>query len=86
MIAPADAFGPWAPGLDRVERVARLRAMRAIARLCLGPRGHAFTGALRRAETDPGQLEAALQQLNALAPIDQRSVLASFAGLHRPAA
>ncbi|MDP4027082.1 hypothetical protein Q8W71_31315 [Methylobacterium sp. NEAU 140] len=85
MIAAADRFGPWADGIDRTERVARLRSLRAITRLSLGPRGHAFAETLRRAETDPGQLEPALRQLDALAALDRRSVLCSFAALHRPA-
>ena len=85
MIAPADRFGPWRDGIDTVERVARLRSLRAIARLTLGPRGVAFADALYRAETDPAQLEPALARLDALAPIDRRHVLASFASLHRSA-
>jgi len=83
MIAAADRFGPWADGLDRAERLARLRAMRAIARLTLGPRGDAFADALRLAEADPQQLEPALRRLDALAALDRRSVLCSFAALHR---
>ena len=84
MIAPADRFGPWRDGIDPAERLARLRSMRAITRLTLGPRGAAFTKALHRAETDPAQLEPALIRLNALAATDRRHVLASFASLHRP--
>lgn len=60
--------------------------MPAICRLTLGPRGDAFTEALRLAETDPAQLEPALRQLDTLAALDRRTVLASFAALHRPAA
>ena len=86
MIRPADQFGPWAADLDRTERVARLRSLRAIARLTLGPRGHAFVETLRVAETNEAALEAALRQLDALAALDRRSVLCSFAALHRPAA
>lgn len=84
MIVAADQFGPWRPGLDRVERVARLRSQRAICRLTLGPRGHAFAETLRLAETDDAQLEPALRQLDALAALDRRAVLCSFAALHRP--
>ena len=86
MIRLADRFGPWADGLDSAERLARLRSMRAIARLTLGPRGGAFAKTLRLAEADPAQLEPALRQLDALASLDRRSVLCSFAALHRPEA
>ncbi|QEE37615.1 hypothetical protein [Methylobacterium sp. WL1] len=58
MIALQNAFGPWRPDVDPAERLARLRAMRAIARVTLGPRGDAFTETLRKAETDPDQLGA----------------------------
>lgn len=83
MIAACDAFGPWRPDIDPAERLARLRSMRAIARLCLGPRGEAFTESLRRAETDEAALEPALRELDALASLDRRAILASFAALHR---
>ncbi|TXN12193.1 hypothetical protein FV219_05335 [Methylobacterium sp. WL122] len=83
MIAPGNRFGPWRDGIDPAERLARLRSMRAIARLTLGPRGNAFIKALHRAETDPAQLEPALARLDALAATDRRHVLASFASLHR---
>lgn len=86
MIPASSAFGPWRPDIEPAERLARLRSLRAITRLHLGPRGTAFAEALRRAETDPDQLEAALRQLDALASLDRRTVLASFAALHRPAA
>ena len=84
MIAPCDQFGPWRPDITDAERLARLRSMRAIARLCLGPRGDALTDALRLSERSPDHLPAALVALDALAPIDRRTVLASFAALHRP--
>lgn len=84
MIPASDRFGPWRLNLDHAERLARLRSMRAIARLTLGPRGETFAETLRQAEADPEQLEPALRQLNALAALDRRTVLASFAALHRP--
>ena len=85
MIAPCDQFGPWRDGIDPAERLARLRSMRAIAHLCLGPRGDALTDALRLSERNPDHLPAALTALDALAPLDRRTVLASFANLHRNA-
>ncbi len=83
MIAPCDQFGPWRLDITDAERLARLRGLRAIVRLCLGPRGEVLADALRRAESDPGYLPAALTALDGLAPLDRRTVLASFAGLHR---
>lgn len=83
MIAARDAFGPWRSDIDSAERLARLRSLRAIARLTCGPRGHAFAESLRRAETDASQLEPALRELDALTALDRRAVLASFAALHR---
>lgn len=85
-IAPADRWGPFAEGIDPAERLARLRSLRAIAHLCLGPRGDAFVGALHQSERDPDHMPAALRALDALAPLDRRQVLASFARLHRPPA
>lgn len=86
MIAPCDQFGPWRLDITDAERLARLRSLRAIAHLCLGPRGDALTDALRLSERDPDHLSVALCALDALAPLDRRQVLASFATLHRPAA
>lgn len=86
MIARCDQFGPWRPDITDAERLARLRSLRAIAHLTLGPRGEAFADALRLSERDPDHLPAALRALDALAPLDRRQVLASFARLHQLAA
>ena len=86
MIASRDRFGPFADGLDPAERLARLRSMRAITNLCCGPRGEALARALNLAERDPAHLPAAvaaLDALAALAALDRRHVLASFARLYR---
>lgn len=83
MIAAADRFGPFADGLDPAERLARLQAMRAIVHLTTGPRGDALAHELRLAERDPDRLPAAVAALDALAALDRRHVLASFARLHR---
>ncbi|WP_342111262.1 hypothetical protein [Methylobacterium sp. SI9] len=83
MIAAADRFGPFADGLDPAERLARLRSMRAIVNLTTGPRGETLARALHRAERDPVHLPAAVAALDALAALDRRHVLASFARLHR---
>ncbi|MGF3026935.1 hypothetical protein ACQVP2_29475 [Methylobacterium aquaticum] len=42
--------------------------------------------ALHQSERDPNHMPTALRALDALAPLDRRQVLASFARLHRPAA
>lgn len=82
-IAAADRWGPFADGLDTAERVARLRSMRAIVHLTTGPRGDALARELRLAERDPARLPAAVAALDALAALDRRHVLASFARLLR---
>ena len=84
-IASADRWGPFAADIDEPERRARLRSMRAIVHLCAGPRGERLAEALRHAERDANNLPAALAELDALAALDRRQVLASFARLHRPA-
>jgi hypothetical protein len=77
------SFGPWRPGLDDVERRARLREWRAIACLIVGPR-HALTIALGDALDDPTAAERARQQLEALPPLPRRRVLATYAALAMP--
>lgn len=85
-IPAADRFGPWSDRIDGTERVARLRSLRAIVRLTTGPRGDRLAGLLHRAEQDAAALVPALAALNRLAALDRRSVLASFAAVHRSAA
>lgn len=85
MIAPVDEWGPFARGLDDAERRARLRCLRAIAHLTLGPRGEILSNYLRRAEADPAALEPAVAAVNRLAGLDRRHLLATFARLHRAA-
>lgn len=85
-IPAADRFGPWSDRIDAAERVARLRSLRAIVRLTTGPRGERLAVLLSRAEQDAAALAPALAALNALAALDRRMVLGSFAALHRSAA
>lgn len=82
-LAAADRFGPFADSLDPAERLARLRSMRAITNLCCGPRGEGLARALHLAERDAAHLPAAVAALDALAALDRRHVLASFARLYR---
>lgn len=86
MIAARDAWGPFRPDLDEVERRARLRCLRAVVHLSTGPRGADLADLLLRAENDPAVIPAALHALDRLAGLDRRHVLASYAALNRPAA
>ncbi|UYW25695.1 hypothetical protein OKC48_20840 [Methylorubrum extorquens] len=85
MIAPGDRWGPFAADLEPGERLARLRALRAIVRLTCGPRGKRAEAALKAAETRPVADPVALVELLALEPVDRRRVLASYAALSRAA-
>ncbi len=83
-IAPADAFGPWAPDILPAERLARLRCLRTLVHVLCGPRGRDLADLLHRAEGDADSLAPALDALARLEPTDRRHVLASYARLHRP--
>jgi hypothetical protein len=73
-------FGPWLAGIDRAERLARTRAMRALAGVfCHGyPQ---FAEALRAAETSEAELERALQLLDELPALNRRRLLASYGAM-----
>jgi hypothetical protein len=86
VIRPRDQFGPWVPDLDRAELRARLRAMRALARVLCGPRATDLVRLLAQAEADATALEPALAALDRLPSSDRRHLLGSYAALHRPAA
>lgn len=83
-IPPADRWGPFADGLDLAERRARLRALRSVVHLLIGPRAGQLRVLLKEAESDAAVLAAALRALDALAPLDRRRVLASYAAIERP--
>lgn len=83
-LGSANHFGPWMPGISSAERIARLRALQAIAYLHAGPRAEALCNRLRDAEHDPAALPDAMAALDLLAPVDRRRILASFAAIHRP--
>lgn len=74
-------WGPFVAGIEPAERLARLRSLRAIARLRLGSRAYLLNLALQDAERDPDQLAYAAEEFNRLAALDQRRVLASFQAL-----
>ncbi|WP_156375752.1 hypothetical protein [Methylobacterium sp. Leaf125] len=81
MILARDQWGPFAEGIDPAEQRARLRSLRALARIYAGPRAAEACRLLAQAETDPAALEPASVALNRLAPTDRRNVLASYARL-----
>lgn len=85
MIPARDRWGPFAEGLDHAEQRARLRSLRALARVHCGPRASDLCRLLDRAERDPTALEPAANALNRLPAIDRRHVLASYARLIQPA-
>jgi hypothetical protein len=78
-----DGFGPWADGFDGAERLARLRAMRALAFVFCGP-AHPLTMALLEAEADDAAAIAALDHLDALPALRRRRLLAAYAALSAP--
>lgn len=81
-----DRCGPWASDIDQCERRARLRSLRAIVRLLLGPRGDVLARAIHCAEEGAVSLDTLHAALSRLPSLDYRKVLASYAGLTRPAA
>lgn len=74
------AFGPWRADIPTDERLARLRAMRAIVFMLCGPH-HPLVIALAAAETEPSATEEALRQLEQLPPLRRRRVLSVYAAL-----
>jgi DNA-binding transcriptional LysR family regulator len=85
MIAPIDCWGPFRPDIDAAERLARLRALRAITHLCAGPRGDRLATELHRAERDVSRLPIALEALAALTarpPAGARVVRPCFLARH----
>ena len=62
------------------ERIARLREFRLASLLLLG-RDHALTIALAAAIADPAALDIALAELDALAALPRRRLLATLASV-----
>lgn len=81
---PVDQWGPFAPDLDPCERRARLRSLRAIVRMNLGPRGTLLDRALHCAEEGAVSLDTLHGVLSRLPSLDFRRVVASYAALTRP--
>jgi len=79
-----DQWGPFATDLDPAERLARLRSLRALARVLVGPGGQTLADLLHRAETDDAALSEAMAALEALPALPLRKLLSSYAGLTQP--
>ncbi|MGN8095421.1 hypothetical protein [Methylobacterium sp. 22177] len=80
-----DRWGPWAAGLSDCERLARLRTLRTIVHLLLGPRGDVLERAIRCVEESAVDLDLLPAALSRLPSLDYRKVLASYAAIARPA-
>jgi hypothetical protein len=78
-------FGPWVAELEPAERLARLRALRALAGVFCH-RFPKFAEALRAAETDKAALAEALRLLDTLPAINRRRLLASYLPVIKTAA
>jgi DNA-binding SARP family transcriptional activator len=81
MIPIADRWRPFAERIDPAEQRARLRSLRALAKVYAGSRAADVCRLLAQAETDSAALEPASVALNRLAPTDRRNVLVSYARL-----
>lgn len=86
IIRAADAWGPFAADLEPGERLARLRVLRAVSQLLLGPRGLALQDAIRAAEQHRTmrRLYEVLVEIDTLAAKDRRRILTSYAAVTRP--
>jgi hypothetical protein len=79
----APGFGPWRDDIDKAERLARLRELRALAYLLVP--NSPLAAALKAAETgDQAALDAALAELDRLPALARRRILATYAALSRP--
>jgi hypothetical protein len=72
------AYGPWTPGIDAIERAARLRALHALCRV-FAPGSFELYAALRAGETDDAALAHAGALFERVASIPQRRALATLA-------
>jgi len=81
MTTTAPTFGPWESAITAAERLARLRSMRALVRVLVGPKGSDLAAALRQAEHDLAALDQAADLLDRLPSLPRRHVLASYAAL-----
>jgi hypothetical protein len=76
-------FGPWAPGIDAVERKAQFRSLATLAAAFTGS-SSPVVAALRAAEADPTKADAALAALNAVPALRRRRLLSVFGSVTWP--
>src|SRR5690242_10477203 len=76
-------FGPWVGFLPELERIARLRELRAVSVVILGPE-HPLVASLCLAERDQEAADRALAELSALPALPRRRILALLATLREP--
>jgi hypothetical protein len=67
-----DRFGPWAADLSPIERAARLRCLRTLARL-LAPHETELLTALQKAETEPAAYRASTYKCHCGSGTDARA-------------
>lgn len=72
------AWGPWAPGLDRIERAARLRSLGALVRVLGGPDQKDLVALLRRAEADDNALAEARRAVDKLPSLVFRRIVSTW--------
>lgn len=78
-VPPGDQWGPFVGSISHGERVARLRALRAIVQLYCGTQ-HALVKALWLAESgEASDVEGALVELDRMPALTRRRVLGSYA-------
>jgi hypothetical protein len=77
-----EAFGPFLPDLDPAERLARIRALRAIA-LTFAWRYPDLIDSLHDAESEPTALQATHLMFERLPAIPKRRILATYANLFK---
>jgi hypothetical protein len=76
-IAGNDLYGPWAPGLDKTERIARLRSFRTLT-LLFAHGETAFIGALAAAESSDTALRLSRVLFDQVSALPRRKILASY--------
>jgi hypothetical protein len=76
-------YGPWSPGIDRVECRLQTRGMAVVAYMLRGPHD-ALWRTLRAAEVDPVAFERAQELLEAMPPLWRHKLLATHMAITWP--
>ena len=82
-MTPALSYGPWAPGIERVECRLQMRGMSVIAYMLLGPY-HPLWSMLRAGETDPTAYVEAQSMVERLPSLTRRRLLATHMAITWP--